>query len=74
METTDRRGQSHPPRYTTARDDKRIVRMTVMDRPATSRAIEQHIQSVTHHLVSSGTIRRHLQQSGMSSIASFTLD
>lgn len=64
--TTDRRGRSHPPRCTTARDDRHIVRMAVMDRAATSRTIAQQIQSVTHHSVSARTIRRRLQQSGMS--------
>ncbi|UYV61739.1 hypothetical protein LAZ67_1006240 [Cordylochernes scorpioides] len=36
------------------------------DRSVTSRTVEQHIQSVTHHPVSARTIRRHLQQSGLS--------
>ncbi|GFX56253.1 transposable element Tcb1 transposase [Trichonephila clavipes] len=35
------------------------------DRAAASRTIAHTIQSVTHHLVSARTIRRHLQQSGM---------
>ncbi|GFU11984.1 transposable element Tcb1 transposase [Trichonephila clavipes] len=64
--TTDQRGRSHPPRCTTARDDKWIVRMVVMDRAATLRTAAQHIQSVKHHLMSARTIRRRLQQSGMS--------
>ncbi|GFX30062.1 transposable element Tcb1 transposase [Trichonephila clavipes] len=63
----DRRGQLlHPPRCTTARDDRRTVRMTVMDHAATSRIIAQQIQSVTHHSVSDRNIRRRLQQSGIS--------
>ncbi|GFX86213.1 uncharacterized protein TNCV_2560951 [Trichonephila clavipes] len=60
-EMTDQRDQSHPSRCTTVRDDKQIVCMTEMDRVATSRAIAQQIQSVTHHSVSTHTIRRHLQ-------------
>lgn len=64
--TTNRRDQLHPPRCTTARDDRQIVRMTGMDRAALSRTIAQQIQSVTHHSVSARTIRRRLQQSGMS--------
>ncbi|GFV77107.1 transposable element Tcb1 transposase [Trichonephila clavipes] len=44
----------------------RIVRMAVVGCAATSRIIAQHIQSFTHHSVSSRTIRRRLQQSGMS--------
>ncbi|GFW32483.1 transposable element Tc1 transposase [Trichonephila clavipes] len=65
-ETTGRRGRSHPPRCTTARDDRSIVCMVVMDRESTSRTIAQQIQSVTHHSVFNSTIRRRLQQSGMS--------
>ncbi|GFS82618.1 transposable element Tcb1 transposase [Trichonephila clavipes] len=64
-ETTDRQGRSHSPHCDTARDDRRIVRMEVMDRAATSRIIAQQIQSVTHHLVSARTIRHHLHQSRM---------
>ncbi|UYV78932.1 hypothetical protein LAZ67_17000304 [Cordylochernes scorpioides] len=40
--------------------------MAVTDRSVTSRTVAQHIQSVTHHPVSSRTIRRSLQQRGMS--------
>ncbi|GFU76739.1 transposable element Tc1 transposase [Trichonephila clavipes] len=61
-ETMDRRGRLHPPRYTTDRDDSRIVCMVVMDRAATS----QQIQSVTRHSVSARTIRCRLQQNGTS--------
>lgn len=64
--TTDRRVRSHPPQCTTSRDDRNIVRMAVKDRSVTSRTIAQHIQSVTHHPVSARTIRRRLQQSGLS--------
>ncbi|GFX96270.1 transposable element Tcb1 transposase [Trichonephila clavipes] len=52
--------RSHPPCGTTACDDRR---MEVMDPAATSRNIFKQIQSVTHHLVSTRTIRRHSQQS-----------
>ncbi|GFW32962.1 hypothetical protein TNCV_1775271 [Trichonephila clavipes] len=45
-ETMDQRGRSHLPRFTTARDDRRILRLTGMDRAATSRTIELQIQSV----------------------------
>ncbi|GFX21931.1 transposable element Tcb1 transposase [Trichonephila clavipes] len=58
-ETTDRRGRSHSHRCTTARDYRRIVRMAVMDRAATSRTITQHSVSFRY-------FRRHLQQSEMS--------
>ncbi|GFX33927.1 transposable element Tcb1 transposase [Trichonephila clavipes] len=40
--------------------------MAVMDRSVTSRTISQHIESVTHHSASARTIRRRLQQSGLS--------
>lgn len=64
--TTDRRDRLHPPRCTTTRDDRHIVRMAVMDRSATSRTISQQIRSVAQQSVSARTIRRRLQQSGMS--------
>ncbi|GFV22633.1 transposable element Tcb1 transposase [Trichonephila clavipes] len=40
--------------------------MAGMDRSVTSRTVAQHIESVTHHSVSARTIRRRLQQSGLS--------
>ena len=40
--------------------------MAVTDHSVTSRITAQHIQSVTHHLVSGRTIRRRLQQSILS--------
>ncbi|GFV42524.1 transposable element Tcb1 transposase [Trichonephila clavipes] len=64
--TTDRRGRSHPPQCTTSREDKQIMRMSVTDRSVTSRTVAQHIESVSHHLVSARTIQRRLQQSGLS--------
>ncbi|GFU56227.1 transposable element Tcb1 transposase [Trichonephila clavipes] len=64
--TTNRRGQSHPPQCTTSPEDRQIVRMAVTDRSVTSRTVAQHIESVTHHSVSARTIRRRLQQSGLS--------
>ncbi|GFX99772.1 transposable element Tcb1 transposase [Trichonephila clavipes] len=65
-DTTDQRGRSHPPQCTTSREDSQIVRMAVMDRSVTSRTVTQPIESVTHHSVSARTIRRRLQQSGLS--------
>ncbi|GFY29219.1 transposable element Tcb1 transposase [Trichonephila clavipes] len=64
--TMDQRGRSHPPQCTTSREDRQIVRMAVTDRSVTSRTIAQHIESVTHHSVFARTIRRRLQQSGVS--------
>ncbi|GFW92558.1 transposable element Tcb1 transposase [Trichonephila clavipes] len=64
--TTDRRGRSHPPQCTTSSEYRQIVRMAVTDRSVTSRTVAQPIESVTHHSVSSRTIRRRLQQSGLS--------
>ncbi|GFU28732.1 transposable element Tcb1 transposase [Trichonephila clavipes] len=62
----DQRGRSHPPQCTTSGEDRQIVRMAVMGRSVTSRTVAQHIESVTHHTVSARTIRRRLQQSGLS--------
>ncbi|GFU64371.1 transposable element Tcb1 transposase [Trichonephila clavipes] len=64
--TTDRPSRSHPPQCTTSREDRQIVHMAVTDRSVTSRTVAQHIESVTHHSVSDRTIRRRLQQSGLS--------
>ncbi|GFY09372.1 transposable element Tcb1 transposase [Trichonephila clavipes] len=64
--TTDRHGRSQPPQCTTSCEDRQIVRMTETDCSVTSRTIAQHIESVTHYSVSTRTIRRCLQQSGLS--------
>ncbi|GFV46084.1 transposable element Tcb1 transposase [Trichonephila clavipes] len=64
--TTDRRARSHPPQCITSCEDRQIVRMAGTDRSVTSRTIAQHIESVTYHSVSARTIRRRLQQSGLS--------
>ncbi|GFV20078.1 uncharacterized protein TNCV_4193771 [Trichonephila clavipes] len=65
--TTDRHGRSHPPQCTTSREDRQIVCMAVSDHSVTSRTVAQHIESVMHHSVSARTIRRRLQQSGLTS-------
>ncbi|GFU45994.1 uncharacterized protein TNCV_5102801 [Trichonephila clavipes] len=67
-DTTDQRGRSQPPQCITSREDRQIERMTATDRSVTSRTIAQHIASATHHSVSVRTIRRRLQQSGLSAI------
>ncbi|GFV38884.1 transposable element Tcb1 transposase [Trichonephila clavipes] len=64
--TTDRRGRSHPPKRNTSRENRQIVCMAVTDRSVTSPTVAQHIESITHHSVSARTIRRRLQQSGLS--------
>ncbi|GFW26472.1 transposable element Tcb1 transposase [Trichonephila clavipes] len=51
---------------TTSREDRQIGRMVVKNRSVTSRNVAQHIEPVTHHSVSALTIRRRLQQSGLS--------
>ncbi|GFW58526.1 transposable element Tcb1 transposase [Trichonephila clavipes] len=61
-----RRGRSHPPQCTTSYENREIVHMAVTDRSVTSQTIAQHIESVTHHSASTRTIRRCLQQSGLS--------
>ncbi|GFX01084.1 transposable element Tcb1 transposase [Trichonephila clavipes] len=63
---TDRSGRSLTFQCTTSREDREIVRMAETDRSFTSRTIAQHIESVTHHTVSARTIRRRLQQRGLS--------
>ncbi|GFU56353.1 HTH_Tnp_Tc3_2 domain-containing protein [Trichonephila clavipes] len=69
--TTNQRGRSHPPQCTTSREDRQTVRMAVKDHSVTSRTVAQHIESITHHLVSARTIRRRLQQSGLSARCPF---
>ncbi|GFW89060.1 transposable element Tcb1 transposase [Trichonephila clavipes] len=64
--TADRRGRSNPPQCTTSHEDRQIVPMAVPNRSVTSRTIAEHIESVTHHSVSAHTIRRRLQQTGLS--------
>ncbi|GFU85980.1 hypothetical protein TNCV_3069821 [Trichonephila clavipes] len=64
-ETTVRRSRSHTSYYTTGRYVRRIVWLAMEDHAATSRTLAQQIQSVTHFSVSTRTIRRRLQQSGM---------
>ncbi|GFU15935.1 transposable element Tcb1 transposase [Trichonephila clavipes] len=64
--TMDRRGRSHPSQCTTSRKEKQIVHMAVTDHSVTSRTLAQHIESVMHHSVFVRTLRRRLQQSGLS--------
>ncbi|GFX40883.1 transposable element Tcb1 transposase [Trichonephila clavipes] len=64
--TKDRRGRSHPLQCTTSREDRQIVHMEMMDSSVISRTVAQDIESVMHHSVSARTIRRRLQQSGLS--------
>ncbi|GFV61974.1 HTH_Tnp_Tc3_2 domain-containing protein [Trichonephila clavipes] len=66
--TRDRRGHSHPPQSTTSRENRQIEnrRMTVTDHSVTSRPVAMPIESVTHYSVFVRTIRRRLQQSGLS--------
>ncbi|GFW84953.1 uncharacterized protein TNCV_682411 [Trichonephila clavipes] len=57
---TVRRGRSNQIQCTTSREDRQILRLSIMDHSVTSRTIEQHIESVTHHSVSARSIRRRL--------------
>ncbi|GFV01256.1 transposable element Tcb1 transposase [Trichonephila clavipes] len=59
-------GRSHLTQCTTSCENRQIVHMAVTNRSVTYRTVEQHIESVTHHSVSARTIRRRLQQSGLS--------
>ncbi|GFU74985.1 hypothetical protein TNCV_3752361 [Trichonephila clavipes] len=45
--------------------------MAVTDHSVTSRAVAQHIESVTHHSVSARIIQRRLPQSGLSARRAF---
>ncbi|GFU57884.1 transposable element Tcb1 transposase [Trichonephila clavipes] len=58
--TRDRRGRLHPCQCTPSCENRHIVRMAMTDRSVTSRTIAHHIESVTHHSVSTRTFRRHL--------------
>ncbi|GFW77733.1 transposable element Tcb1 transposase [Trichonephila clavipes] len=64
--TTDRHGPLHPPQGTTSRKDRQIKRMAVTDHSVTSRNVAQNFASVRYHSVFARTIRRRLQQSGLS--------
>ncbi|GFT55873.1 transposable element Tcb1 transposase [Trichonephila clavipes] len=64
--TTYRRGRSHPPQCPTSCEDRQIMSMAVIDRSVTSQTVAQHFEPVMHHSVSARTIRRRLQQSGLS--------
>ncbi|GFT62056.1 hypothetical protein TNCV_3812181 [Trichonephila clavipes] len=69
--TMDQWDQSHPPRCTTSRYDRLIVRMAVMDLAVTSQNMAQRINSIAYHFVSAHTIRRRLRHVRMIFIASF---
>ncbi|GFS49511.1 HTH_Tnp_Tc3_2 domain-containing protein [Trichonephila clavipes] len=64
--TVDQPGRSHTPQCTISREDRQIGRMTVRDHSITSRTAAKPIESATHHSVHARTIRRRLQQSGLS--------
>ncbi|GFW35294.1 transposable element Tcb1 transposase [Trichonephila clavipes] len=49
--TTDQRGRSHPSRCTISREDRQIMRMTVIDRSVSSRTVAEHIESNTSFIV-----------------------
>ncbi|GFT54287.1 hypothetical protein TNCV_2467861 [Trichonephila clavipes] len=53
----NRRARSLPPRCTSDCENRRIVRMTMMDCATTSRTMAQQIQYVTHHFVSARIYR-----------------
>ncbi|GFY22481.1 transposable element Tcb1 transposase [Trichonephila clavipes] len=66
-ETTERQGQSHSPRCTTAHEDRRVVCMASDgSRSPIINHISQQIHSVTNPSGSTRTIQRCLQQNGMS--------
>ncbi|GFV30988.1 HTH_Tnp_Tc3_2 domain-containing protein [Trichonephila clavipes] len=64
--TPNLRCPSHPPQCTSSGEDRQIVRLIDTDHSVTSRTVAQRIDSVTNHSESARTIRRRLQQSGLS--------
>ncbi|GFX07355.1 transposable element Tcb1 transposase [Trichonephila clavipes] len=60
--TIDQRGRLHPPQFTTSRENRQIVCMSVTDHSVTSRTVAQHIERVCNASFSVNTI----QQSGLS--------
>ncbi|GFS80905.1 transposable element Tcb1 transposase [Trichonephila clavipes] len=65
-DATDRSGRLHPPQCTTSLEDRQIVHIAGTDHSVPSRTVAQHIESIMYHSVSARTIRRRLQQSGLS--------
>ncbi|XP_054710298.1 uncharacterized protein LOC129219995 [Uloborus diversus] len=63
---TERRAGSQRPPITSSREDRHIIRMALMDRATTSRAVSQETGSFGRQQVSARTVRRRLQQHGLS--------
>lgn len=63
---TDRRAGSQRPAITNSREDRHFTRMALMDRTATSGALSQEMGSFARQQVSARTVRRRLQQHGLS--------
>ncbi|GFT95733.1 hypothetical protein TNCV_311061 [Trichonephila clavipes] len=53
---------------TIRREDRHVTRMVVMDRAATSRALNQELWSFARQQVSTRTVRRRLLQHGLSAL------
>ncbi|GFU00036.1 hypothetical protein TNCV_2345821 [Trichonephila clavipes] len=63
----DQRGRDRIHLRATLYEERQIVRIAVTDHSVTSRTVAQHIEPVMHHhSASTRTIRRRLQQSGLS--------
>ncbi|GFX96954.1 HTH_Tnp_Tc3_2 domain-containing protein [Trichonephila clavipes] len=65
---TERHAGSQRPPITSSGEDKHFTRMTLMDRAATSRALDQESGSFARQQVSAGTVRRRLQQHRFSAL------
>ncbi|GFV23282.1 uncharacterized protein TNCV_4779961 [Trichonephila clavipes] len=63
--TTDRGGQSHPPNFTTSREDRQIVRMAVTDRSVTLRTVARHIETTDVSAANGGMKEGFGWQNGM---------
>ncbi|GFV09849.1 HTH_Tnp_Tc3_2 domain-containing protein [Trichonephila clavipes] len=65
--TTECRAGSQRLPITSSREDRHITRIALMDRAATPRVLSQELGSFVRQQVSARTVRRRLQQQGLSS-------
>ncbi|MBJ4999813.1 IS630 family transposase [Salmonella enterica subsp. enterica serovar Hadar] len=63
---TERRAGSQRPPITNSREDRHVIRMALRDRTATSRTLSHEMGSFARQQVSARTVRRRLQQHGVS--------
>lgn len=63
---TERHAGSQRPPITNSREDRHLIRMVTRDRTATSRTLSREMESFARQQVSARTVRRRLQQHGLS--------